>query len=109
MWLEKRLGRAHAKCTLALKSVATQLHFPCLVWLVTGVRLWRGGTGQGAWAGGVGLTPKLCVSVGFSSTLLLFGASFTSLVRTRALTRKWERNRPPPCWMGIVLGAGLAP
>lgn len=48
MWHEKGLGRAHAKSMLALNSMATQLRFPCLVWLVTGVRLQRGGTGRGA-------------------------------------------------------------
>lgn len=48
VWLKKGLWRACAKCMLALKSVATQLHFPCLVWLVTSVQLQCGGPDQGA-------------------------------------------------------------
>ena len=60
MWLKKGLGRALAKCTLALQSMAARLGFPCLVWLVTSVRLQRGGTGQGAGQAGW-VSPTSCV------------------------------------------------
>lgn len=62
--------------------------------------------GPGRWGGAHPQATHFC---GVWSMLQPFLASFTRLVRNSTLTHNRECNQPPPCWMGTVLGARLAP
>lgn len=57
----------------------------------------------------VGAHPQATHFYGVWSMLQWFFTSFTMLVRNSTLTHNRECNQLPPCWMGTVLGARLAP